>query len=147
MRYQLCVRYQMPENETCKENATESCINGTGSRRIFRLGFAGKTGTAQKYISGSYSNDKFISNFVGFFPVNNPQILAVIVLDEPNAPFHWGGEGAAVAFRRIMERIINMDDSITPPKRNKRTDPIKDDIIIVQNKNLMRFLLRIASHF
>ena len=95
---------------------------------------AGKTGTAQKYINGSYSNNKFISNFVGFFPVNNPQILAVIVLDEPTAPFHWGGEGAAVAFQRIMERIINMDDAITPPKKNKRTEPIKNDIIIVQHE-------------
>jgi len=109
--------------------------DGTGVKaNIHGWDVAGKTGTAQKYISGSYSNDKFISNFVGFFPVNDPQVLAVIVLDEPNAPFHWGGEGAAVAFRRIMERIINMDDAITPPKRNKRTDPIKDDIIIVQNE-------------
>ena len=37
------------------------------------------------------------------------------MLDEPSKPFHWGNEGAAVAFRRIMGRIINMDDTISPP--------------------------------
>ena len=109
--------------------------DGTGIQAdIPGWGVAGKTGTAQKYINGHYSNDKFISNFVGFFPVNDPQLLAVIVLDEPKAPFHWGGQGAAVAFRRIMKRIINMDDSIIPPKKKKRSDFIKDDIILVENK-------------
>ena len=29
---------------------------------------AGKTGTAQKYIDGNYSNSKFVSNFIGFLP-------------------------------------------------------------------------------
>ena len=37
------------------------------------------------------------------------------MLDEPSKPFHWGNEGAAVAFQRIMGRIINMDDTISPP--------------------------------
>lgn len=130
--------------------------DGTGIKAdIPGWGVAGKTGTAQKYINGHYSNDKFISNFVGFFPVNDPQLLAVIVLDEPKAPFHWGGQGAAVAFRRIMERIINMDDSIIPPKKKKRSDFIKDDIILVENEKSYvipasirepRFLSTIGTH-
>ena len=81
---------------------------------------AGKTGTAQKYIDGKYSNEKFISNFVGFFPASNPQILMAIILDEPKMPMHWGGTGAAVAFKKVARRIINMDDTIKPPiKHNK----------------------------
>ena len=78
---------------------------------------AGKTGTAQKWENGEYSNDLFISNFVGFFPYDDPQLLAFIMLDEPKQPFHWGSEGAAIAFKRIMKRIINMDDYILPPKQ------------------------------
>ena len=77
---------------------------------------AGKTGTAQKWKNGEYSNDLFISNFVGFFPYDDPQLLVFIMLDEPKQPYHWGSEGAAVAFRRIVKRIINMDDYIIPPK-------------------------------
>ena len=80
---------------------------------------AGKTGTAQKYINGKYSNEHFISNFVGFLPASKPQILSAIILDEPDSPMHWGGQGAAVAFKRIMQRIINMDDKISPPLKNQ----------------------------
>jgi cell division protein FtsI/penicillin-binding protein 2 len=71
---------------------------------------AGKTGTAIKYLNGSYSN-KYISNFAGFFPSENPQVVGVVVLDEPIHGLHWGGYGAAPLFKRIAERIINLDDS------------------------------------
>jgi len=32
-----------------------------------------KTGTAQKVINGTYSNDKFVITFIGFFPADDPQ--------------------------------------------------------------------------
>ena len=91
-------------------------LDGTGvNAEISGWRVAGKTGTAQKWINGKYSNEKFISNFVGFFPEENPQLLSLIIIDEPKQPFHWGGQGAAIAFKRIMKRIINMDDSFFPP--------------------------------
>ena len=96
-------------------------VNGTGhNAEIPGWDVAGKTGTAQKWKDGKYSNDHFISNFVGFFPYKDPQLLAFIMLDEPMQPYHWGSEGAAIAFRRVMKRIINMDDEIIPPARNPR---------------------------
>ena len=76
---------------------------------------AGKTGTAQKFIDGVYSHTKFVSNFVGYLPANTPQLLCVITLDEPKLGYHWGGTGAAPVFRRVMKRIINLDDSIKMP--------------------------------
>ena len=99
-------------------------ISGTGTEaNIAGWEVAGKTGTAQKYIDGKYSNDHFISNFVGFLPASNPKLLSAIVIDEPESPMHWGGQGAAVAFKRIMQRIINMDDDIMPPlKKYKSLD-------------------------
>ena len=32
---------------------------------------------------------------------------------------HWGGQGAAVAFKRIINRVINMDDKIRPPEKKQ----------------------------
>ena len=94
--------------------------DGTGvEANIAGWEIAGKTGTAQKYIDGKYSDSEFISNFVGFFPLNEPQILAAIILDEPDAPMHWGGQGAAIAFKRIIKRVINMDDKIRPPEKKQ----------------------------
>ncbi|GIS73515.1 MAG: hypothetical protein CM1200mP10_30920 [Candidatus Neomarinimicrobiota bacterium] len=42
------------------------------------LVLAGKTGTAEKFIDGEYSSSKYISNFAGFFPAENPQIVGVL---------------------------------------------------------------------
>ena len=114
--------------------------NGTGTEAdIAGWEIAGKTGTAQKYIDGKYSDSEFISNFVGFFPLNEPQILSAIILDGPDTPNHWGGQGAAVAFRRIIKRIINMDDKIRPPEKkqnafvhNQYTAPLETEIFTNQ---------------
>jgi len=104
---------------------------GTGAE-IAGWNVAGKTGTAQKYMDGKYSNTKFISNFVGYLPAENPQLLGVFVLDEPNAGFHWGGIGAAKIFNRVMTRIISMDDEIKPPSKKHYSSPKnKADIILV----------------
>lgn len=43
----------------------------------------GKTGTAEKVVNGRYSNDKRFNAFLGGFPVNNPQYIVLVVLDEP----------------------------------------------------------------
>jgi cell division protein FtsI (penicillin-binding protein 3) len=94
-------------------NAVET---GTGiEANISGWQVAGKTGTAQKFVDGVYSHTKFISNFVGYLPASNPQLLCVITLDEPKLGYHWGGTGAAPVFKRVMERIINLDDSIQMP--------------------------------
>ena len=52
-----------------KKMLRDVILDGTGTNaEISGWKVAGKTGTAQKWIDGKYSNDKFISNFVGFFP-------------------------------------------------------------------------------
>jgi cell division protein FtsI (penicillin-binding protein 3) len=63
---------------------------------------AGKTGTAEKAIEGGYSESDFVASFVGFAPVDNPALLAVIVVDEPRGSY-YGGEVAAPAFGEIAE--------------------------------------------
>ena len=99
-------------------------IYGTGKNaNIEGWDVAGKTGTAQKWIKGKYSNKHFVSNFVGFFPFESPQLLGFIMLDEPRQPYHWGNEGAAVAFSSVMKRIINMDDGIVPPSKKHQKSP------------------------
>ncbi|MEO4000153.1 penicillin-binding protein 2 [Mesorhizobium sp. CAU 1732] len=43
----------------------------------------GKTGTAEKVVNGRYSNDKRFNAFLAGFPVNDPQYIVLVVLDEP----------------------------------------------------------------
>ncbi len=99
--------------ENLKNILVKTVKSGTAhAAQIPGWSIAGKTGTAEKFINGKYSKTKFVSNFAGFFPSEKPQILAVILLDEPNYGYHWGSEGAAPAFKRIIQRLINMDDSL-----------------------------------
>ena len=120
-RFKRKIANQKIMNEV-KKMLRQVVSDGTGVEAdIAGWEIAGKTGTAQKYIDGKYSDSEFISNFVGFFPLDEPQILGAIILDEPDAPLHWGGQGAAVAFKRIINRIINMDDKIRPPEKKQDT--------------------------
>ncbi len=67
----------------------------------FRIG--GKTGTSEKLPRNS---GKYIASFVGFAPADNPQIVCLLLLDEPNAGATGGGAIAAPAVGRIMEDVL-----------------------------------------
>ncbi len=45
----------------------------------------GKTGTAEKVVSGRYSSDKRFNAFLSAFPLNDPQYVVLVILDEPKA--------------------------------------------------------------
>jgi len=62
---------------------------------------AGKTGTAYKQENGRYVK-KYVSSFVGFAPASNPRVVVAVMLDEPGAGKHYGGEVAAPVFSRIV---------------------------------------------
>jgi cell division protein FtsI (penicillin-binding protein 3) len=61
---------------------------------------AGKTGTAEKAVEGGYSETDFVASFVGFAPVEDPELLVAVVVDEPRGS-HAGGDVAAPAFGEI----------------------------------------------
>ena len=67
----------------------------------------GKTGTARKVDeSGQYSNDRHVASFVGFAPVENPQIAVLVVIDEPKGQI-YGGAVAAPVFKKIAQTTLN----------------------------------------
>src|SRR5215813_4897868 len=83
-------------------------LNGTAKKaQLDGYSAAGKTGTAQKIDpkTRSYSATKFVGSFVGFAPVSNPQVVIIVVIDEPAGAYH-GGDVAAPVFREIAENIL-----------------------------------------
>jgi cell division protein FtsI (penicillin-binding protein 3) len=83
---------------------------GTGRKaRIEGYTVAGKTGTAQKPVGGVYSESDYTSSFVGFFPVEQPEIGMIVVVDEPQ-PEHTGGLVAAPVFSEIGSQIVRYLD-------------------------------------
>jgi cell division protein FtsI/penicillin-binding protein 2 len=61
---------------------------------------AGKTGTAQKVVNGTYSDSEYVASFVGFAPAQHPQLLVAVVVDQP-LYVHFGGAVAAPVFGQI----------------------------------------------
>ena len=81
---------------------------GSGQKAFiegYRVG--GKTGTAQKYEDGHIASGKYISSFVGFFPADKPQYLALIIVDEPQGTYYGSAVAAPVA-KEIFQDIIRI---------------------------------------
>ncbi len=82
--------------------------NGSGKKAYvegYRVG--GKTGTAQKYENGRIAAGKYVSSFVGFFPANAPEYLALVIVDEPQGAY-YGSVVAAPCAGEIFQGIIDL---------------------------------------
>jgi cell division protein FtsI/penicillin-binding protein 2 len=85
--------------------------SGTGEyAQIEGLSIAGKTGTAKKVVDGRYTN-RYRGSFVGFFPVEDPKYVCLILLDEPK-PIGYGGYTAGPIFRQVATRIAGLDSDL-----------------------------------
>lgn len=83
---------------------------GTGSKaKAISYSVAGKTGTAYKAINGRYSN-KQVASFIGMAPADNPRIVAMVIIDEPQGEgiYANGGWVAAPAFSKVAEDALRM---------------------------------------
>ncbi len=89
-----------------KEIMQSVITEGTGEKaKLENVSCGGKTGTAKKFIQGvGYSDKDYISSFVGFFPVENPEYLIFVKLDSPKNGY-YAAEVAAPLFKKIGDRI------------------------------------------
>jgi cell division protein FtsI/penicillin-binding protein 2 len=67
---------------------------------------AGKTGTAQKVVNGTYSHSKFVASFIGFAPVEDPKLAIVVTVDTPH-PIYYGGLVAAPVFKEVVQNSLH----------------------------------------
>ncbi len=83
---------------------------------------AGKTGTSQKAINGSYTSKK-VCSFVATLPVNDPKFAVLVVVDEPSKSYAYGSTVAVPVAKQIIESLIVIEK--IPPN-------IKDHGMIVK---------------
>ena len=82
---------------------------GTGSRaRVAGYRVGGKTGTAHKVGRRGYEEAAYTAVFAGLAPISNPDLVLVVVVDEPQGKEYYGGEVAAPIFSRIMQQALNL---------------------------------------
>jgi len=83
----------------------ESVVSQGTGRTAYIPGYrvGGKTGTAQKPGPGGYQPGKYVASFIGMAPVDDPEIVALVVIDEPQGYPYYGGQLAAPIFKSVVE--------------------------------------------
>lgn len=90
-------------SDTMKELLEAVVSDGTGKRAYlpgFKIG--GKTATSEKL---PRSSNKYISSFIGFAPADNPQVIAVVLIDEPTG-IYYGGTIAAPVVAEVFDNVL-----------------------------------------
>ena len=90
--------------------ALESVVaKGTGRNAFVEGGrVGGKTGTAQVILpGGGYESNRYIVSFLGMAPMNDPEILVYLAIDNPKGVIQYGGTIAAPLAGEILEQSIN----------------------------------------
>ncbi len=70
----------------------------------YRVG--GKTGTAQKAKDGAYISGEYILSFVGIAPMDDPQLVVYVAIDNPKNTVQYGGVVAAPIARSILAEAL-----------------------------------------
>lgn len=79
---------------------------GTGARAgIVGFRIAGKTGTAQRAVGGTFDDEHHVAWFAGFLRHSGPSIVVVVAIENPKSDF-WGSTVAAPVFARIAEAVV-----------------------------------------
>ena len=124
------------------EKLTNVLVNvverGTGkAARISGLKIAGKTGTAQKPMQDQrgYSEDKFVSTFIGY-TIDEPRLLCMVILDEPKGQ-HYGGVVSAPVFKNIMEKAYPIISAEQDQYQGPIFNSIKSDELVLKTPDLI----------
>lgn len=82
----------------------EQVVENGGGKNGYVEGFrvGGKTATSQTLPRGT---GRYISSFLGFAPANDPQVMAIAIIDTPQGTY-YGGQIAAPVIRQLFENIL-----------------------------------------
>lgn len=82
----------------------EQVVEKGGGQKGYIEGYSigGKTATSQTLPRGS---GKYISSFIGFYPAEEPKVLALLIINNPKG-IYYGGQIAAPVVKRLFENIL-----------------------------------------
>ncbi len=109
--------------------------DGTGSRAaVPGYAIGGKTGTALKVVDGAYAQGKYIASFIGVAPIENPQFVILVIVDEPNESIYGGSVSAPIA-KEVFEEIFNYLE-IQPSKAGEDGEDILEMVKVPEVRKL-----------
>jgi len=88
-------------------------LEGSGSRaEVPGYLVGGKTGTAEKVVNGAYSSTQVLNSFLAAFPMDNPQYVVLVVVDDPHPEVPCGGNTAGYNAAPTVANVIRRSASI-----------------------------------
>ena len=91
--------------------------DGTATRaRVPGHKVGGKTGTVHKVGAEGYARDRYVALFAGVAPLEDPRIVSVVVINEPQGDDYGGGAAAAPVFSAIVDgalRLLNVPPDLS----------------------------------
>lgn len=89
-------------------DALEGVVTDGGGKNAYIDGYriGGKTGTAQRAMNGTYAGNGYILSFLGVAPIDDPQIVLYLAMDNPKKCVQYGGTTAAPIARKIFMDVL-----------------------------------------
>lgn len=113
-------------SDRIKDLLASVVTNGTGQKaQLDKIDVGGKTGTSKILVNGKYSSTKYNSSFIGFYPVENPQVVCLILVNSPKVG-GYGGLVAAPIFKEITKRALT---SLQESYQNESKESLKNEEI------------------
>ena len=130
------VRVLKPETAITMRQMMEGVVlRGTGTRaRLAGYTVGGKTGSAQIYdFAAKHYTHSYNGSFMGFAPITNPQIVAVVTLNGTRGEGGFGGAAAAPVFRvvagealRVLDVPKDVPEAESTPMLVTKAEPLDD---------------------
>ena len=138
-KYQPQVVRQVISEETSRleREMLEAVVTKGSGRNAHIEGYSvgGKTGTAQKPVpGGGYSATDYVASFIGFAPVDDPELVAIVVVDTPKGYPYYGGTVSAPAFKEVIRDSLRyLEVPVRYPQDEKKPDEEMSVVPLVIN--------------
>lgn len=109
-QYDTGTRILSEETSETMRGILEKVVSEGGGKNAAIEGFSigGKTATSETLPRGT---GKYISSFVGFYPADDPKVLALVVIHKPTG-MYYGGQVAAPVVKQLFQNILPYLDSV-----------------------------------
>ncbi len=97
------------ESSATVRKLLQAVVDNNGGSNAYIKGYAigGKSGTSQKVINGKVSEDHYVASYTCFAPANDPEIVMLVMADDPNPNIgYYGSKVTAPCARNIMEESL-----------------------------------------
>ena len=108
--YETNERILSEETSETMRQILEKVVSEGGGKNAAIEGYSigGKTATSETLPRGT---GKYISSFIGFYPANDPKVLALVVIYKPTG-MYYGGQVAAPVVKQLFQNILPYLDSV-----------------------------------